>query len=114
MATRRPVRLIESVAFETRETDGDDGGGGVHETWKERFCCRAEYTHMRGGETLQAARMEGRHPQIIRVRAADATRAVTTDWRIRDRRTGDIFNIRDIERRTDRLYIDFLAEKGVA
>lgn len=106
-------RLKHRVAFDRRGT-GSDGHGGTSTAFAEQFTCRAAYIHLRGGETVQAARLEGRHPQIIRVRASSSSDQVSTDWRIRDRDTGAVFAIRDIERRDDGMYIDFLAESGVA
>jgi hypothetical protein len=39
---------------------------------------------------------------------------VTTDWRVRDVRTGTIYNIRDITPSDDRAFLDFLVQSGVA
>jgi hypothetical protein len=62
-----------------------------------------------------AARLEGQHSQVIFVRSfPQTTRSVTTDWRVRDVRTGDTFNIRDITPTDDRQWLDFLCQKGVA
>lgn len=104
---RHRVRFAEPQA-------GSDGAGGALDGFMDRFDRRAEYTHLRGGETVLAARLEGRHPQIIRVRADSETREVTTDWRITDARTGTVYAIRDVTWSEDRAWIDFLAESGVA
>ena len=106
--------LYESVAFD-RLTDVSDGHGGTTGAWAEQFVCRAKYVHRRGDETVQAARLEGRHLQVIRVRASSDSRTVTTDWRVRDTRSGDVFNIRFIDKSSnDRRWIYFTCEKGVA
>jgi SPP1 family predicted phage head-tail adaptor len=105
--------LFYSVAFEKKGT-ASDSAGGTTTSFTEQFACRASFVHLRGGESVQAARLEGQHPQVISVRASSRTRAVTTDWRIRDKRTGDIFAIRDITPGLDRQFIDFLCQKGVA
>ena len=105
--------MIHAVAFDKRST-ASDGAGGTTSDWVEQFACRAEYIHLRGGEGVQSARLEGRHPQIIRVRSSIASRLVATDWQVRDTRTLDEFNIRDIAPSKDRKYIEFLCEKGVA
>lgn len=105
--------LTESVAVELLD-EGSDGGGGVTSNWSEQFQARARYIHLRGGESVRAARLSGNHIQVVRMRASINTRSVTTDHRIRDLRSGDVFNIRDIEPSEDRLHIDFLCEKGVA
>lgn len=105
--------LFYAVAFDKRGA-ASDGAGGTTAAFEEQFTTMAALTHLRGGEGVQAARLEGRHVQIVRVRATARTRAVTTDWRVRDTRTGDAFNIRDVEPSLDRQWIDFMCEKGVA
>lgn len=105
--------LVYRVAFDVKGT-AQDGAGGTTTAFTEQFQCRAGFIHLRGGETVQAARLEGQHPQVIRVRSSSLTRGVGTDWRIRDVRTGAVFNIRDITPGLDRQFIDFLCQKGVA
>lgn len=105
--------LFYRVAFD-RKGQGSDGAGGRSTDFVEQFCCRAAFVHLRGGEAVQAARLQGQHTQVIRVRSAVLTRGVTTDWRIRDVRTGEVFNIRDVSPGLDRQFIDFLCQKGVA
>lgn len=105
--------LYYRVAFDER-SDVADGMGNTRADWVEIFQCRAAYRHLRGGETVLAGRLEGRHVQVIWVRASSETRQVTTDWRVRDARSGTHFNIRDITHETDRQWISMLVEKGVA
>lgn len=105
--------LFERVSFEKR-TNESDGGGGTKSTWIEQFQCRAEYTHLRGGEAVQAARLQGKHTQVVTVRKSTLSGSVSTDWRIRDVRTNEIYNIRDREPETNRMYISFTCERGVA
>ena len=109
----RAGELIHGVAFDS-PVEAADGYGGTTLGWQEQFSCRAGFVHLRGGETVMAARLAGKHQQIVTVRSSAASRAVTTDWRVRDTRTGDIFNIRDVTPPDDRLSLDFLCEKGVA
>ncbi|ASY68897.1 phage head closure protein [Sinorhizobium fredii] len=90
-----------------------DYGNTVSE-WQEQFETRAEFIHLRGGETVLAGRLEGRHTQVIRLRSSTASRTITTDWRVVDKRSGDTFNIRDIEHETNRQFISLTCEKGVA
>lgn len=110
----RAGELFYSVAFEKQGEASDDGRGGVLSAWVEQFRCRAGFIHLRGGEAVQAARLEGNHVQIVRVRSSAASRAVTTDWRVVDTRTGQVYNIRDIEPSLDRRTIDFTCQRGVA
>jgi SPP1 family predicted phage head-tail adaptor len=106
-------QLYQRVAFD-KETTGSDGYGGTVTGWAEQFQCRAGFTHLRGGESVMAARLEGTHSIVMRVRASTQTRAVTTDWRVRDARSGTIYNIRDITPSDDRAFLDVLVQSGVA
>ena len=113
--TKKPGagELDHAVAFDAQGAAAD-GYGGTTTAWVQQFACRAAFMHLRGGEAVRAARLEGQHTQVIRVRASSDSRQVTTDWRVRDTRTGDVFNVRDIEPSLDRRFIDFLCQKGVA
>jgi head-tail adaptor len=105
--------LLHRVAFDVREEiDNLDGNTEGH--WKEQFQLRAGYLHLRGGETVLASRLQGQHSQVMFVRASLLSRRVTTDWRVRDIRTGQSFNIRDVTPSDDRLWFDFLCQSGVA
>jgi len=105
--------LVNLVAFDKRGAAGD-GKGNTRSDWTEQFRCRAGYRHLRGGEDVMAARLQGKHTQLITVRASSLTRQISTDWRARDVRNGDVFNIRDITHETDRQWISLLVERGVA
>jgi SPP1 family predicted phage head-tail adaptor len=105
--------LQNSIAFD-EPSEVSDGQGGTIFGWQERYRCRAHYRYLRGGETVQAARLEGRQPVIITVRASSETRQVRTEWRIRDTRTGTEFNIRGIVPTEDRRFLEITAESGVA
>lgn len=105
--------LYYRVAFDKR-AEVDDGYGNTVSDWREQFQCRAAFRHLRGGESVMAGRLQGKHVQVITVRASSQTREITTDWRVRDVRTGEAFNIRDVTHETDRAFISFLCEKGVA
>jgi hypothetical protein len=111
------ARLYEKVAFDKRVPGNPDSPpvdyGNTEGEWEEQFQRRAEFIHLRGGESVLAARMQGQHTQVIRVRAGEETRSVNTDWRIRDLRTGAEFNIRDITPSDDRAWLDILAVRGV-
>jgi hypothetical protein len=39
---------------------------------------------------------------------------VTSEWRARDLRTEDIYNIREAKLTNDRAFVELLCEKGVA
>jgi len=105
--------LYYRVAFDKR-VEVEDGAGNTVGDWQEQFSCRAAYRHLRGGESVMAGRLQGKHTQVIIVRASSLTRSVSTDWRVRDVRNGEVFNIRDITHETDRRWVSMLCEKGVA
>lgn len=107
------MEMNELVAFDRLDALPDAHGGHTTE-WSEVFQTRARYTRLRGGETVIASRLEGGQPTIIRVAAFSDTRAVSTDWRVRDLQTGEKFNLRSKIETDDRQYFDFAAESGVA
>lgn len=105
--------LQQSIAFD-EPTEVSDGQGGTILGWQERYRCRAHFRFLRGGETVQAARLEGRQPVIVTVRSSSETRQVKTEWHIRDARTGTLYNVRGITPTDDRRFLEILAESGVA
>lgn len=104
-------RLQHKIAFYQRAAQ-DDGYGNTLTDWAKRFAVNAEFIHLRGGEQVQASRLAGRHPQIIRVRRSARIAGVDVSWSIRDERTGKHFNIRDVTPDETREWIDFLCETG--
>lgn len=105
--------LRERVAFDKKGT-GSDGGGGVMSAWLEQFQRRAAYVHRNGGEAVMADRLQGRHTLVIRIRADSDARTISTDWRVRDVRTGTVYAIHDVTPTVDRMWVDVLAQSGVA
>lgn len=106
-------QLYESVAWDERPTVLDGYGNETGE-FAEVFRCRAAFTFLRGGESVIAARLEGRQPVVVRVRSTSQTRLIEPDWRMRDLRTGDAYAVRSISPTPDRRWLDVLVEKGVA
>lgn len=103
--------LFETVTFYS-PAPGSDGYGGQVDGWQEEFSARANFRFLRGGETVQAARLAGMQPAVVTVRAsADAAR-VRPAWKLTDRAGAD-FNIRSVVRSDDRLYLEITAESGV-
>lgn len=105
--------LYYKVALLKRE-DVDDGQGNTQGKFVEQFQTRAEFIHLRGTEAVMAGRLQGKHTQVIRVRNSSSTRLISTDWMLRDVRTGKSFNIRDIEHEVNRQFIALTCESGVA
>lgn len=83
------------------------------------FVVRANITPKLGGEDVLAARLTGKNIVNITVRQSTNTALVTTDWKAKDERSGEVYNIRSVidpdggtsERG---FYFEMLCEKGVA
>lgn len=84
--------LRERIAFDAPVAT-DDGQGGKETGWEERHTCRAHFRYLRGGETVQAARLEGRQPVVVTIRSNAAASAITPTWRMRDIADGRVFAI---------------------
>lgn len=107
------MKLFEAVAFDA-PTPQADGQGGREDGWTQGHACRAQFLYLRGGETVQAARLAGRQPVVVTIRQCDAARLITPEWRMRDTRRSDVYNIRSIVPTDDRMYLELTCEKGVA
>ena len=110
----RAGELRGRFAFDERGTATDDGFGNTVGAWVERFTCNAGITPLRRGEAVQAARLSGVQPYILKIRASSDSRVVTPAWRARDTRTAKVYNIRTVEPSADRVMIECLVEEGVA
>lgn len=106
--------LRHRIAFERRE-EVDDGYGNVQADYVQQFVVWAGVQARFGGETVTAARLSGQQPLTITVRRSSQTAQITPDWRARDARTGEIYNIRSIADPTDAgAYLELLCQSGVA
>jgi len=109
--------LRHRVTFSKRDAVSDEFGN-VSTGWLEQFTVSANIIPRLGGEAVEAARLAGRQPVVIRVRASPDTRQISTDWKAADDK-GREYNIRTA---VDPLYgdaghgmyFDMLAETGVA
>ncbi|OWK25068.1 hypothetical protein AJ87_15165 [Rhizobium yanglingense] len=80
MANRGSGQLYQRVAFDERALSSD-GHGNEENDFVQQFECRADFTFLRGGETVIAGRLEGRQPIVVRVRANSNTRQANgKDW----------------------------------
>lgn len=113
MANNGAGQLKERVAFEQKGS-APDGFGGTTTGFVEKFQRWASFQHLRGGEAVQAARLQGQHTIVVRVRACPSTKTVTAEWRVRDLRSGTIYAIKDVEVETNRAFISFTCQSGVA
>jgi SPP1 family predicted phage head-tail adaptor len=109
-------KLNRRVSFDA-PAEIPDGHGGIETGWAspdDALTVWANFRYLRGGETVQAARLEGRQPIVVTVRTSSATRVITEAWRMRDR-DGLEYNIRSGPVPTDnRAYLEFTVEGGVA
>lgn len=119
-------RLKHKVAFDAR-ADADDGTGNHEGDFVQRFERRAGFTFLRGSESVIAARLEGRQPIVVRVRACSQTRKIDAGWQMRDLRNGEwvgsgadaywsgpAYAVRSVIPSEDRQWIDVTVESGVA
>lgn len=105
--------IRELLAFDKR-VNVDDGHGNTTADFAEVFRAAGAFLALKGSESVMAARLEGRQPYIVTVRHSAATAAVTTDWRIRDVRSGAAYAITAATPRARKDYIDMICTAGVA
>jgi head-tail adaptor len=91
-----------------------NGQGGTEQGWTVRHQCWAEVIYLRGGEVVQAARLAGKQPAVVKIRRCTDVAALDTSWRLRDLRSGTIWNIRAIVPTKDRAGLELTCESGVA
>lgn len=120
-------KLTRLVAFDAPVRD-DDGHGGIVEGWTaaiEAVEGNAHFRVLAGGETVQAARLEGRQPIAVTIYNCAEARRIDETWRMRDLRegswgSGDVWDgpIYNVRLRgvvsQDRRFIEILVEGGVA
>jgi len=108
--------LDQRVAFDP-PVSAPDGHGGTEVGWDEsrRVEASANFKYLRGGETVQAARLQGRQPIVVTIYSSSASRAISPAWRMRNLRDDTIYNIRSGPVPSDdRRVLEFTVEAGVA
>ena len=105
------------VTFAERDNVSDEWGN-VSTGWTDRFTVSANIIAKLGGEAVDAARLAGRQPVVIRVRKTPDTSLITTDWKATDH-AGHEYNIRTavdpmIGDSQHGFWIEMIAETGVA
>lgn len=116
MGPKSPAELTEAVRFERRR-DVDDGYGNTKGDWQTLIEKRRAKLHpTRGGEAVQAARLQGVQSWDCWVRFDSETRQLTSDDRAVDladaRRTFAIRFVGDLEGTRTWLFVQL--EAGVA
>lgn len=106
-------KLRERLAFDSRAVT-NDGAGNHRADWVEQFSLWARRRFDGGQEAVQAAKLTGIVGATITVRDSVKARMIGTDWRCRDPRTGDVFNIRAILPSEWPEFINLKVDKGAA
>ena len=89
--------------------------GTVEQGWGTAIERWTHIRFLRGGETVQAARLNGKQPVILTVRADPETKTFDTSWRAYDLEKPTIFyNVRSVIETEDRYWVEVMAERGVA
>lgn len=105
--------LRELVAFD-QIAESDSSYGLMAGEWEEMFRTAARIKNLRGSEPVIAQRLQGVQPAVIKVRSFSDTRLVDASWRVRNVRSGAVYNIRAVTPDERGFYIDLLCEAGVA
>lgn len=105
-------KLDRRIAFD-EPTSSPNGQGGIIAGWQERLQTWANFRFLRGGEIVQAARLEGRQPVVVTVRSSSLTKSITPEWRMRDLRTGTVYAVRSCPPPGREGHIEITCESGV-
>lgn len=100
-----------------RRVEVDDGAGSTQGEYDDKpfLVLRANLRPRLGGEGTLAGRLTGTNLVNITIRQSDNARLVTTNWRVRDERTHEEYNIRSIvDPDGKRQWLEVLCEQGVA
>lgn len=106
-------RMTHKFSFQKRAAV-DDGKGNTRGSFAEQFVERGSLRPRLGGEEVLADRRRGVNLANIVVYSSSRTRAATTEWRLVDSHTSEVWNIRSIIDPDDRrIYLEMLCERGV-
>lgn len=108
--------LRERVAFDAPH-QVEDGYGGTDQGWglpADAIERNAELIYQRGTEKVLAGKSTGTAVFKVKISQSDQARTITTDWRMRALRSGTEYQIREVDRDSDRQWIWLIAESGVA
>jgi len=110
--------LKSRITFAQPDAVSDEYGNSTS-GWQDKFTVAAQITPRLGGETVEAARLEGRQPVVVRVRYSSDTKQIRGDWRATDVGSGIAYNVRSVVDPNmggpqHGQWIDVLAESGVA
>lgn len=106
--------LTDRIRLERRYETTDDGAGNRLTEWRHVGDFRAQIRELRGDETVQAAKLQGRGTCLVILRSSTVTRSITTDDRIIDLSCDRSLNVRHAPPPGRSGYITLLCEDGVA
>jgi head-tail adaptor len=108
--------LRRSITVERRGTANDGYGNTLTDTWSPVISAEpAEIRPARGGEAVEAGKIEARGLFDVRVRQSSRTLQIRASDRIKDARGSEIWNVRYIENRDMRgKFLTLVCESGVA
>ena len=114
MPSKQTGPLRERVTFHPNTSAGD-AYGGPGEGYDEASAVNrpAEFIYQRGREAEEHGRATGTAVFKVKVRSSSATRAITTDWRMIDKRRTLQFDITEVDAITDRRWVYLVVENGV-
>ncbi|MCW0235277.1 MAG: head-tail adaptor protein [Ferrovibrio sp.] len=109
------TRLLSWQKRVETNPDAPDDYGNTRSDWAEQYRCHSRRIPMRGGEGVQASRLQGTQPYVLQIRQCEAARLIRTDWRAVDTRSGQILQVKTITDPDDRgAYLDIMVVEGVA
>lgn len=103
--------LTNRIRFDSRAPTSDKYGGS-ESAFIPGFEVWAEKKFLRGTEAVQASRLAGKQPVLITVRSSNQSRAIDTNFRAVDARSGETYNITAVNPTQDRQWIEILAVSG--
>lgn len=108
--------LRVKLHFQMRPLVDDGRGNEQAGDFATVFSDYAELIPLRGGEPVQAARLTGVQPYIVRLRSHTASREVTPSWRALDARNPKrVLNIRSVsDPDQTNAWLEMMADDGVA
>lgn len=106
--------LREVIEMQFRTLVDDGFGNEQAGPWETVWSAPARIQILRGTETVMAGRLGGTQTVAINMRWQPDFATVSSAWRAKNGRTGEIYNIRSIEPDERKAFVNMLTETGVA
>lgn len=108
--------MRERVSFDY-PVETPDGSGGTETGWSalpDSIERPAEFIYSGGGESVEASRLTGSFAFKVRIRNGAQSKTITSAWRMRDLKRGEIYNVREVDAVTNRAWVYLVVEGGAA